>query len=324
MKDKVNILLTSVGVATGPNVINSLRRPSEYNINIIGTDCDDLAAGLYLADQKFILPKINAPDYISGILNICTKEKINIVIPLLSKEILLFAQSKKLFDERNIKVAIPETDTVELCNNKNHFLQHLLKHDIPCPKLYTDAVISKNSFPLFIKPAVGSSSKDSYRVDNMQELNYLKNKIDEISIQELLTGPEYTIDTMCDLEGNFVTCVIRERLGIKDGKAVKCKTVKDAALLANVKKLLTVIKIYGPSNIQCIKDKDDYKFFEINTRFSAGGLPLTTESGINLPIILVDLLLNKQIKKEKLDYKKNLYMSRYLTEIFIDDIHNEN
>ena len=86
---------------------------------------------------------------------------------------------------------------------------------------------------------------------------------------------------------------------------------------AGQNKLLDVIKIIGPSNIQCIKHKNTYKFFEINTRFSAGGLPLSTESGINFPILLIKILLNENIDKNKLDYKENLYMSRYLAEIFI-------
>jgi len=35
-----------------------------------------------------------------------------------------------------------------------------------------------------------------------------------------------------------------------------------------------------------------------------------------MPLLLVKMLLDKPIRDEELEYKENVYMSRYLTEVF--------
>jgi len=315
--EKVRILLTSVGVATGPNVISSLRKANDFSFHIVGVDNDNLAAGLYLCDAHHEVPRLDDPTYINVLKDIVQKEHINILFPLLSKEIFLIADHREEFEKLGVLMIIPEKKSIELCNNKNEFVKLLQHHDISSPSLYQyEDVVAKNMFPVFIKPEQGSSSRDAHAVMTQEELDFHKKKIGKLSIQELLIGPEFTIDVICDQRGSFVTGVARERLSVKDGKAVKCKTIRDEGLMELVKNIFEILSIPGPSNVQCKKVGESYSFFELNPRFSAGGLPLTTEAGVNMPLLLVKMLLDKPIRDEELEYKENVYMSRYLTEVF--------
>jgi len=315
-KRKITILLTSVGVATGPNVIDSLNKNSEFNFNIVATDNDRLAAGLYLADKFYITPKIDNSVYIKRLLYICKIEKVDVLVPLLSKEILLISKNKDIFSRAGIRLAVPESDIVDLCNHKTKFVNYISRLGLCAPKTFRPQDIKKNNLPVFIKPINGSSSRDSKMISSWKEWKKIKNNLNKFSVQEFLSGPEYTVDVLCDLKGDLVGGVIRERLEVKDGKAVKCRTIRDNKLWGEIKKLLKVVKIIGPANIQCIKTENKYSFFEINTRFSAGGLPLSTHAGVNLPALLIKILFNHPISKHELLYRDNVYMSRYLTEVF--------
>lgn len=313
---KKTVLLTSVGVETGPNVISALRQSERFECQIIGVDCSRLAAGLYLCDQHFIVPRVDEPEYISILLSIASRAGVEIIIPLLSKEISVISANRSLFDQVQIKMALSNQETLDICEHKSRFVEHLHRHQIPAPRLLVEDELTDEHFPVFVKPIKGSSSRHAGVAHDFHDLAYYKRRASELSIQQWLEGPEYTIDTICDLTGNLIAGVVRERLVVKDGKAVQAKTVKNDQLMAEVRRLLETIQVVGPANLQCIEHQGVHKFFEINPRFSAGGLPLSTKAGINFPEILVRLLSGETIDPNEFNYQDNVYMSRHLTEVF--------
>jgi len=55
-------------------------------------------------------------------------------------------------------------------------------------------------FPLIVKPIAGAGSADTYRVDDEQELTGILDAIQhvpEVSVEEFISGEEYTFDTIC-------------------------------------------------------------------------------------------------------------------------------
>ena len=63
-KTKINVLITSAGVMSAVNIIKSLKLQKEINVEIVATDVDKYAAGLYLADKYYISPPlINKKEY---------------------------------------------------------------------------------------------------------------------------------------------------------------------------------------------------------------------------------------------------------------------
>ncbi|MBI4032672.1 ATP-grasp domain-containing protein [Candidatus Berkelbacteria bacterium] len=314
----VTILLTSVGVDTGPNVIQALRRSEQFAARIIGVDGDPLAAGRALVDAFFTVPQISDEAYLPTLLELCRRERVDIFIPLFSKEIRVIAAHRAEFEAIDVRMLLAPLETITLCEDKTRFAQHLHAHRIAAPTVFTQAD-AQLPFPVFAKQLRGSASRYATRVESAEELSFIRRRAGELSVQECLTGPEFTIDFLCNQEGKLVAGVARERVAVKDGKAVKARTVVDPALFAAVEKLLTAMKVVGPANTQCILHNGRYTFFEINTRFAAGGLPLTTHVGVNLPELLVQLLCGQEVQPRGFDYPPNVYMSRYLTETFFTE-----
>jgi len=312
------IMLTSVGVTTSLNLIKTFRNQNEYIIKLIGADINPLSAGLHLCDKKYIVPPITHSSYLSKILQICDEEKVNLLIPLYSKEILLFSKNAKIFKDNGIELLISSPETIELCINKRKFLHFLTENNFPFPPLYETADISKIDFPVFIKPASGSGSKNTRQIHNLTQLRGQIRVGTEIIIQKIIKGKEYTIDLICDRKSKILAHAIRERIEVKAGLAIKCRTIKNKLITDLVGNLIKILGIIGPANVQIIVDtKGTPYIIEVNPRFAAGGLPLSIIAGANFPLIILNYIKGKKVEQN--DIKEGLTMIRYYQEMYFNE-----
>ena len=321
-KEKIKILITSVGSTNGVNVIKALRNKKEINLSLIAVDIDRLAAGFFLSDKYYQVPKADASNFISTILRICKRENIRIIIPTFSYELSFFARKKKMFEKKGIRMAISDYKTFSITDNKIKTAEYLNKLGISTPKIYKEKEIraKKIIFPVLIKPIKASGSRGVTKVTNWEELLFFKKYIKDSFIQEFVEGDEYTIDGVSDLKGKMIAASPRVRLETKGGLAVKSRTIDDSQMIEIVKKIVEKFKIIGPFNVQCIKKGKELKFIDINSRFPSGGLPLTVKAGLNIPLILVKLLLGKKVKKPKI--KPNMTMTRYWDAIILKKVND--
>ena len=76
---KLNILVTAAGSAIGQGIIKSLKL-SGLDFNLITTDIQPYAIGLYRGNTSYIIPLAKEENYINEIIKICNKEKIDVVL----------------------------------------------------------------------------------------------------------------------------------------------------------------------------------------------------------------------------------------------------
>jgi carbamoyl-phosphate synthase large subunit len=322
-KDKIKILITSAGSTNGVNVIKALKEQKELKLFLIACDMNPLAAGFYMVDKYFVVPKANAPNFIPTILKICKKERVQIIIPTFSYELPFFVKNKAIIEKEGIKIAISDYETFLITEDKLKTYEYFKKWEIPFPKVYTEKEIQekKVKFPVIIRPINASGSKDVVKANNWEELYFFKKYIKNSFVQKFVEGKEYTIDGINDLQGKMITASPRIRLETKGGLAIKSITVNSPQMVKFTKKIVEGFKIKGSFNVQCIKKGKEIKFIEVNSRFPSGGLPLTVKAGLNIPLILVKLLLGKKIKKPKV--KPNVVMTRYWDAIIIKKINKK-
>ena len=84
-----NILILSAG--TRNKVVQAFKKELEGKGKVIATDCSNIGPAIYDADKCYIVPRIDAPDYIDCILDICKKEEISGVLSLIDPEVSLLA-----------------------------------------------------------------------------------------------------------------------------------------------------------------------------------------------------------------------------------------
>jgi carbamoyl-phosphate synthase large subunit len=313
---EITVLLTSAGVATAVNVIHALRQSSFFNVRIVSVDMTSLSAGLYLADKHCLVPPVKTPQYIDELLHICKNEKVNVLFPLFSGEIGIVASNMKMFADNSINVMLPFPEVVDTCINKVKFLHFLNENGFPYPKTYTLEQVEDESFPLFIKPASGSSSKNTFIIRDYEELIFYMKRHPNSIVQEFISGVEYTVDCLVH-HGTVYVISPRSRLNVKDGKSMVGKTVFHPGIITLVKDLLLKIGMNGPCNIQCIEDeRGGLHLIEINPRLAAGGLPLTVKAGANIPEMMIRLALGMDVKPVE-NLQSDVIMIRYLNDIFL-------
>ena len=285
---------------------------------IIGADISNTAPAIYFTDKYYIIPRIGEKDYIEKIIEICKKEKVKIIVPTIDTELLILSKNKsKIENETDAIVLVSDYNVISICRNKINTQEFFEKNGFGVPKRITNIDEDNIRFPVFIKPIDGSSSINTFRVNNTEEMKFFNNYIKNPIIQELVEGVEYTVDVFCDFESNPVTIVPRQRIAVRNGEILKGKIVKDKEIIYDVKKLIQILKPIGQITIQCIKNDKQINYIEINPRFG-GGAPMSIMAGADSCENIYRLLMGEKLKYTE-DYKENIMFLRFDNSIMLDE-----
>lgn len=306
-----NVLLTGINSSPALNVIRYLRKQDKYDVNIIGCDITEYTAGRMLVNRFFKIPRFNSKDLLPTLLEICHKEKVDIMIPIFEPELLIISENRKLFE--GAKIVLPDKEVVRLCLNKEQTLRFFAENNIPTCKLYNAEEIGDITFPVFLKPKGGDSSRGIMILHNLDELRIHYSQKDDL-LCEFLDGEEFTIDIYCQRRGEVTCLLARKRLEITDGMAVRAETYQDSRLFDYCKRIMASLKYEGVCCVQCIYD-NDYRFFEINPRFG-GSSNLTLEAGYNIPLYILDDFYGHEIRLPR--EVKNMYLVKYYENAYWD------
>ena len=82
-----NILILGAGGPAGIGVIKSLRK-TDFDINIISIDCNELSVGFHMSDKYYVVPKVESKSYLREVLKIVEKEKIDLILPTTERDIV--------------------------------------------------------------------------------------------------------------------------------------------------------------------------------------------------------------------------------------------
>jgi carbamoyl-phosphate synthase large subunit len=310
-KSKPTILLTGGGGAGTIAIIKSLKD----KFRIVTTDMNPYGVGMYLAHAGYTVPASNDPGYFRVLEGIIKKERVDVLIPLIDEELLLF--SRRYRGEKKLKLVLPREEFIALCLDKWQLGEVLKDHKIPYAKtslVSSFKTIPKNIFPCIIKPRTGRGSRGFQPLDTRDDLTqYLKTtslKTDQLIIQERLIGKEYTVSAVVGKDGDILAVVPKEVI-LKKGITKVGVTRKNDPIVQLAKNVESALHANGPFNMQLIVSSDTGvpTLFEINPRFSTT-VALTIAAGVNEIELLVYDALGLPVRKPKL-FTKNLVMARY-------------
>jgi len=313
------VLITCAGTASAISIIKSLKRQQEIEVNIFSADSDVLSAGLKLADRGVLVPPISSGSYLDALFEIIKSNGINVLMPTFSNEIELFSRHSDDLRDSGVRFLLSSPETVGLCNDKFTFYQFCRDHEILAPSCLNPTDFpepDKLQFPLFAKPNRGSSSTNTYRIDNHSDLGFYRNKFPDLIFQDFIDGEEYTVDILANRSHDPLVISPRIRIATKAGQMVKGKTVDKTPFVHTVNKLCDLLKVQGVCNVQFIKRGSDYYLIDMNPRFAAGGLMLTVQAGANIPLIYLKECMGLEIDPGELVAKSGVHMTRYWEEIF--------
>jgi carbamoyl-phosphate synthase large subunit len=286
---------------------------------VIAGDCDELSVGFCVADASYLLPRVDDPDYINTLLEICNKEKVELFLPSLDEELILVSENKTLFESVGTKVIISPYETLKKCVDKYETYLTFQQNNIPCIQTFlVSEVQSKNKFgfPMIVKPRTGRGSTGVYKVENEFELNFFSQYISNVIIQPFISGIEYTVDILADYNSTLKVVSPRKRLATDSGISSKGMTFWNQQIVEWIFKIVKSFGIVGPANVQCFVTSNGETFFsEINARF-AGTSILSEVAGVPLFEGICAMARNETIE-EFIKPVKELIMLRYWEEKYI-------
>lgn len=334
----MNIIFTCAGRRT--YLLRYFKDNLSEGDKIVATDMQLSAPALQVADVKLQVPAVYDPEYVNITLNICKEHKIDALLSLNDLELPILAENKSRFEEIGVKVIVSEPQVIDISFDKYKTAQWVESLGLVAPKTYVRLEDAKKAlatgeieFPLFMKPRWGSGSIGLESIADMEELdtyyNLLMKKIkktilatasvgDEyIMIQEKLTGNEFGLDIMNDLNGKNVGVSVKQKLAMRAGETDKAVTVDLPEVREMGRKIGEALGHIGNLDVDIMQRADGaYCVLELNPRFG-GGFPFSYEAGVNMPKAIISWIKGETIDSAILTpvYGKLFAKNDYLMEI---------
>jgi len=306
--------MTGAGAPGGPGIIKALKKGP---VNLFTGDCNPVASGRFLSEKFVELPKAESKEFIPFVLDFCLRNQIQVVFPLVTRELFKFAAHKQEFLAHNIKVLVSDYESLGVANDKGKLYAHLFKKNIPVPafEIVSNVAGLKQAAenlgypekPVCIKPTVSNGSRGvrvlqedvdefdllfNYKPTNLYSTlekitAILKNiSFPELLVSEYLPGDEYTVDTIVN-DGVPKIILPRVRTKMSGGISVQGTFVKQDEIIAYCDQIIRSLQLSGPIGLQVKANAGGhFRLLEINPRIQ-GTSVAALGIGINLPVLAV-------------------------------------
>jgi carbamoyl-phosphate synthase large subunit len=275
------------------------------------------AAGFASADGGFIVPGLYHPAYIDTLIKICHQFEIQAIIPLYDLELPVLGDALPRLSAEGICAVVSSSAVINICNDKWQTKSFLLSSGFHTPQTFlsVDSALDALSaheidYPVYLKPRWGMGSIGVLVVENEAELRLIysgivrhisKGPLKNVSsqdrermvlIQEKLSGQEYGLDVINDLQGNYVTTFVKKKIAMRSGETDVAMTVDDPDLNHLGQKIAMTLHHIANLDMDVFLTKKGPYILEMNPRFG-GGYPFSHLAGANLPAAIVAWLKNE-------------------------------
>ncbi len=311
----INVLMTGAGAPGGPGIIKALQK--DLSINLVVCDMDNEASGRWLCPKFYQIPSAKDAKFLDRIIEICEREKIDIIFPLVTLELFVFSKNKNRLRDIGIKVIVSDNSSLDIANNKSELYKHLRGNNILVPDFeivntvddlkLACAKLGYPGKPVCIKPSVSNGSRGvRILTESIDEYDLLFNykpqnlfstlpkileildgwEFPELLVSEYLPGDEYTIDTY--VFGGKATIVLpRLRSRMSGGISIKGVFENNSQIVNYCEAIISSLDLHGPIGIQVKRASDgSFKILEINPRIQGTSVS-AIGAGINLPLLAV-------------------------------------
>ena len=311
-------------------------------------DANPYASGSAVHNPFFQIPKASDTAFIDHIYQICQEHKIDVLLPLVTRELEVLAPCKERFLNIGTRIVVSDAEQLHAANDKLKLMQTLKQAGIPVSEFYTaktaseiDDYARKLGYPhkkVCIKPALsngsrgmrildaGSGSFDAFfeqkpgnthaTLESIMEL-FGNRSLTTMIVMEYLPGEEFTVDALLD-QGEPLLLLPRKRIAMNNGISVAGVFEENHEIIDYATRVFRCMKLHGPNGLQ-VKRGEDGRFYllEINPRLQ-GSSTTAMGMGINLPVLAVKQAMGEDIKSSIPKPQWGLRFVRYYEDAFFN------
>ena len=271
-----------------------------FKIKIYLIDCDKNIPAFQVSDKtfNFICPPASSVKYFSNYLKeFLIKNKIDIVFPISEHEMKTLTITKNFYEQKGIKIVISSKHVIDICKNKIKTYYFLKNIGLNYPEIINFKNFKKK-LPVILKEVEGSGSKNQILITNKNSNFSFKKK--NFFLQKYLKSPEYGMDILNDLNGNFLHCTVKKKILMRAGDTDRAIVINPSKFIKLAKKISFNLRHIGNLDVDFLWHNQKPYILDLNPRFG-GGYPFTHEYGYNY---IKALILNFRRPQEKIKFKK--------------------
>lgn len=342
--DKIHVLMTGGGAPGGMGILKCLSKDNSFKITV--ADANPEIAGRFKGQSFETIPIAIAPLFAESVLDLCKEKNIRIILPLVTKELIPFAQHKDAFEKAGIKIPLSSLASLEIANNKSRLYEFMDWRGITVPAYKIvetvdqfKTAVDELGYPekqVCFKPSESNGSR-GFRIisGHMNELDILFNHkptstyisledavriltsgpFPELLVSEWLPGEEFSVDCLAK-QGEPVVIVPRLRKRMINGISVEGEFVKEESIISYCEEIIKALQLHGNIGIQVKRSSaGQFLLLEINPRVQ-GTIVAGLGAGINLPSLAIKQELGLPIDPKELNVKWGTKFSRHWEEVF--------
>lgn len=296
--EKPTILITDGQSRQALAAVRSLGRAG-LHVMIAEREKITLAGCSRFAAKTFVYPDPTEDEdgCVSALETIILAEHVTMVLPMTDRSLIPLAKNAKEFSTTILP--FPSLETIMIARDKSHTVDLAKEVGVPTPKTVTirslTDLASITTFPVFLKPSMGSGSRGIRIVRSMEEFRTesttMLREFGTFLAQEIIPreGAEIGCYVLCGPDHRPVASLIQKRLRsfpAHGGPSTLRVTMHDAHILEESVRLLAHIGWLGPAMVEWKVDPRDGipKLMEINPRFW-GSLEGSISAGVDFPLL---------------------------------------
>lgn len=342
---EITVLITAAGNVFMPGTTACLRSVAERRIRLVGADMNEDPTILEMFDACYQVPRGDDPGYVDAILDICRKERVDAVLPIMSVELNALSLRRSEFEAEGIRLSVSEYEPLCIANSKTKLFDFMRSRDLPCAAYCNvntaeqlEEAVLKLGYPrktVCVKAAEGSGSRGFRILDanrsrydilfhekpnsvytTLEELLSIiaeKGTMPEMMVMEFLPGTEYTVDLLAD-NGQVLYAGCRRGLNVQSSIMLDGVVDDRPDILALCAAVVEALKLDGNIGFD-IKLREDGTpvIMECNPRITAG-IGAFLPAGLNLPYLCVKKLLGEPLPE--VSVRCGVVMRRRYMEMF--------
>jgi len=301
----LTVLVTACGAPGAAALLRALRTNGEREVRLVGCDLSERAIGRFVCDAFHLVPAGSDPAFADAILEICSRERVEVVLPESSNEVEALALAKARFEAEGIAILVSPVEGIRIANDKGAFYELLDDLGVRGPLwrrtsgarelAAAAAELGYPERPVCMKPAVEKGGR-GFRVldpavDRAHQLLHgrpgsLAMRLEEVTallpeeggedilVMELLTGTEEAIDGIAE-GGRILLGHPKTRESIRAGLAMFWRTFLSEERMELARAIVGALELDHFWSINLVGDA----VIELNPRIST----IVYQEDLNLP-----------------------------------------